>query len=118
VVKIQDRPGYLCRKHRAERKKEKQKKQEKIYYRKCHTPERKVLRAAKVVDHYCQVVLGEKDLTPVCVNCGKREDVVAVRTKLGIKLLCADCRGQLYERPRRRSQNRGDADKNDEIVSE
>ncbi|GEM_PF-3642581 len=104
VVKIQGRAGYLCRRHRVERRRENKKKREKAYYRKYHTPERKALRAAKVVDHYCQVVLGEKDLTPVCVNCGNREDVVAVKTRLGIRLLCADCRGQLYERPRKRSK--------------
>jgi hypothetical protein len=118
VGKIKDRPGYLCSQHRAERKREKQKKREKIYNQKYNAPERKALRAAKVVDHYCQVVLNEKDLTPVCVGCSSKEDVVAVRTKLGIKLFCADCRGNLYERPRRRKQRFADANENDAIASE
>ncbi len=44
----------------------------------------------------------EQDLVPVCVGCGNKEDVVSVITKDGLKLLCPECRANIYRRPARK----------------
>ncbi len=44
----------------------------------------------------------EQDLVPVCVGCGNKEDVVSVITKDGLKLLCPECRANIYRHSERK----------------
>lgn len=103
--KICGEPFCLCPEHRADfleersrKKKEQKNKEGRDHYRQRNSPGLKAARADRIVKYYCNVILKAKDLEPVCVDCGSKKDVVAIKTKRGLILLCADCRAKLYVR--------------------
>ena len=98
-------PFCLCPEHRADfteeknkKKKEQKNKEGRDQYRRRNSPDLKAARADRIVRYYCEVFLKAKDLEPVCVDCGSKKEIVAVKTKRGLILLCADCRARLYVR--------------------
>jgi hypothetical protein len=99
----------LCEKHRREQKKINQSKYARKYTRahsistKDLTPdEKRQITKSVLCQYFFDLKERERELSPVCVECGSEQDIVSVITKKGLKLLCPQCRAKIYQCPKRK----------------